>query len=84
MVGIDTIRKQLHFGDGRLEPLLRQWDADIVNFYEDRDINESRLKAWIEEIGFVYEDGKLQSYKDNEGKMVRKQTAEKRMEEDDG
>lgn len=37
--------------------------------------------AWVEEIGFLYEDGKLQCYKGEGGKPVRKQTAEKWMEE---
>lgn len=78
IIGYDTIQKELHFGESRMERLARQWEQDIRNFYEDREIYEPRLKVWIEEIGFIFEDGRLQSYRSHEdGRYVRKSTAEK-------
>lgn len=83
IIGYDTIRKELHFGKGRMGRLERQWEHDIRIFYEDRELYEPRLKVWIEEIGFIFEDGKLQSYRTGEDNHVIKKTvAERRMAED--
>lgn len=84
MVGEASIRRFLHFGDKRIEQLTDQWGYDIRDFYQDREINEPRLKEWIEDIGFIFEDGKLQCYMTKDGQRhVRKRTYEKYMEEDD-
>lgn len=83
MIGYETIRKELHFGDLRMEQLARQWEYDIRDFYQDRDINEPRLKTWIEDVGFIFEDGRLQAYRSKEGDaLVKKSTAERRMEQE--
>lgn len=81
LIGLDTIRKELHFGEQRAEGLTRQWEYDIRDFYQDRDVQEVRLRDWIEEIGFVFEDGKLQVYKTEGDALVRKRTAERRLAE---
>lgn len=75
-IGIATMRKELHFGDVRIGRLVKQWQRDIVDFYEDRDINEPRLQAWIEDIGFYYDGKRLQTYNLN-GKRIKKAAAEK-------
>lgn len=80
-IGQRVIARECGFGEERMERLNRQWRQDLKDFYEDRETNEPRLKAWIEDIGFLYEDGKLQCYKGEGGKPVRKRTAEKWMEE---
>lgn len=77
LIGLDTVKTELHFGDQRMEQLMRQWDYDIRDFYQDRDINEPRLKEWIEDVGFIYENGRLQSYLMNGTKTVKKATMEK-------
>ena len=82
MIGVDTIKKELHFGEGRLEPLLNQWQYDIRDFYQDREINEPRLKEWIEDIGFCFDGGKLQTYRANDGKLIKKSTVERWEAED--
>lgn len=83
IIGYCTIQKELHFGENRMERLSSQWEQDIRNFYEDRDIYEPRLKAWIEEIGFIFEDGRLQSYRTGEdNRIIKKSVAERRMAED--
>lgn len=82
IIGLDTIRKELHFGSSRVEHLTQQWEYDIRDFYQDRDIQEPRLKAWIEEIGFIFENDKLQVYRNHEnGRAVRKRTFEKHFSE---
>ena len=77
-IGIDTIRQQLHFGDTRIARLERQWLADLELFYRERETCEPQLRAWIEDIGFIWENGRLQAYRrhDND-RTVRKRTAEK-------
>lgn len=82
VIGIEVIRRELHFGESRMAQLARQWEYDIRDFYQDRDIQEPRLKQWIEEIGFIFEDGRLQSYRSHEdGRYVRKSTAERWLSE---
>lgn len=77
-IGLDTIRRQLHFGDTRIARLERQWLADLELFYREREACEPQLRSWIEDIGFIWENGKLQAYRrhDND-RPVRKRTAEK-------
>lgn len=83
-IGFDTIQSYLHFGQVRMEALAKQWEYDIRDYYQDRDINEARLKDWIEEVGFIFEDGRLQAYRLKENdKPVRKATVERKMESGD-
>lgn len=82
IIGTDTIRRVLKFGDARMQKLTAQWEADLRDFYQDRDIRADQLQELIEQIGFVYENGKLQSYKDPDGKVIKKATAERKMAED--
>lgn len=79
LIGLDTVCRMFRFGEHRSEQLTRQWEYDIRDFYQDRDLQEARLRDWIEEIGFVYEDGRLQVYKTEEDTLVRKRTAERRL-----
>lgn len=82
-IGLETIRKFGGFGRERTARLVKEWRSDLRNFYQDRDIIEPRLQAWIEEIGFLFQDGKLCHYRSNEsGKIIRKRTAERQDEED--
>lgn len=81
LIGLDTVCREFHFGEQRAEGLTRQWEYDIRDFYQDRDLQEARLKEWIEEIGFVFEDGRLQVYKTEGDALVRKRTAERRLAE---
>lgn len=83
MIGLDTIRRELHFGDSRMEHLTNQWEYDIRDFYQDREDQEPRLQEWIEEIGFIFENGHLQAYRcKQDDRVVRKRTAEKWFQED--
>lgn len=81
--GIDCIHDALGIGAGRMDKLLSQWNSDIRNFYEEREIHEPRLQKWIEEIGFCFEDGKLNAYRDAQTDMpVKKATAERILREE--
>lgn len=83
LIGYDTIQSELHFGESRMEQLTKQWESDIRCFYGDRDINEPRLKEWIEDVGFIFENGHLQSYRLKENnQIVKKSTMEKWLAED--
>lgn len=78
-IGQTVIARECGFGAERMDRLNRQWGKDIQDFYQDRERNEPLLKAWIEEIGFIYENGKLEVYRTEGNKAVRKKTAERRM-----
>lgn len=83
-IGFSAIKHSEHFGESRMEQLAKQWEFDIRDFYQDRDIQEPRLKAWIEDIGFIADGDKLQAYKTKEDDTpVRKRTAEKWMAMED-
>lgn len=84
LIGLDTVRKELGFGEKRAADLAREWEYDIRDFYQDRDVQEERLRSGIEEIGFVFEGGRLQVYKTEGDVLVRKRTAERRLAEQDG
>lgn len=84
MIGLDTIVAEEHFGENRTEQLTKQWEFDIRDFYQDRDIQEPRLKQWLEDIGFCFENDRLQVYKSKGDDLpVRKRTAEKRIAMED-
>lgn len=79
--GMEAIRQQLSLGEKRMGEVLQQWKQDIRDFYDDRERCEPQLKAWLEEIGFCVEGGKVRCYMGGDGKAIRKRTAEKRLEE---
>lgn len=81
-IGVEIIHKQLGFGPARMERLMNQWKRDVIDFFTDRETIEPLLLEWLEDIGFIFEGGKLQVYKDADGKIVKKRTAEKWMEDD--
>lgn len=76
-IGQWVIARECGFGAERMRRLNLQWEKDIRDFYQEREENEPLLKKWVEEIGFVYENGKLQAYRTEEHKAVRKSTVER-------
>lgn len=82
-IGIETIHKHCGFGVIRLDRLESQWLRDIRDFYNDRETAEPMLHAWLEEVGFVLEGGRIVCYRDADGKAVRKHTAEKIFREEE-
>lgn len=85
MIGEVRLHEIMGYGTIRMGRLQRQWDRDIREFYEDRETASKGLQAWIEDIGFIFENGKLITYYDQDGKVVRKATAEKILaEREDG
>lgn len=79
-IGQTVIARECGFGAERMDRLNRQWERDIRDFYTAREENEPLLKNWLEEIGFIYENGKLEVYRSEGERAVRKRTAERRME----
>lgn len=80
-IGMRVIRSVCGYGDLRADRLESQWLTDIRYFYDDREVNEPALTKWINDIGFIFEGGRLQSYMDGDGKPIRKATAERRMKD---
>ena len=82
-IGLFSIKQECGFGQERIMRLNLQWQKDIGDFYEDREVNEPRLQKWVEEIGFIYKNGRLLVYNNQDKKLVRKKTAEQRMEKEE-
>lgn len=79
-IGQTVIARECGFGAERMDRLNRQWERDLREFYTAREENEPLLKKWLEEIGFIYENGKLEVYRSEGERAVRKRTAERWME----
>ena len=76
-LGTEAMREILGFGNDRIARLNAQWKRDLMDFYEDRETNEPRLKAWLEEIGFAFQGTGFYTYRDDTGKAVKASIAKR-------
>lgn len=76
-IGLDTMRRELGFGDTRIARLEEQWQRDLRDFYRDRETCEPMLRKWINDIGFLWENGRFIAYFRQDGVPVRKAYAER-------
>lgn len=79
-IGIDVIRREFRYGPQRMAQLLTQWSYDIRDFWQDRDVRQEQLQDMVERMGFCFDNGRLQSYRTEDGTVLKKQRAEKLME----
>lgn len=81
-IGRDVLHRDFRVGKATMEKLDRLWQADMANFYEDRDIQEPRLEKLLQDVGFLYsfQNGRFGEYRDKDGKPIRASTAEKHNE----
>jgi len=70
-LGTEAMREALGFGNDRIARLNMQWKRDLMDFYEDRETNEPRLIAWLEEMGFAFHGKTFYTYRDVNGKAVK-------------
>ena len=78
-LGCHAMHEVLGLGESRLAALNRQWKRDLEDFYSDRETNEPLLRAWLEEVGFMFDGDHFYTYRDETGKAVKKSIAEKAM-----
>lgn len=76
-LGTEAMREVLGFGNDRIARLNRQWKRDLKDLYDDRETNEPRLRAWLEEMGFAFSGTTFYTYRDVNGKAVKASIAKR-------
>lgn len=76
-LGTEAMREVLGFGNDRIARLNRQWKRDLKDLYDDRETNEPRLRAWLEDIGFSFQGAGFYTYHDETGRAVKAKIAER-------